>query len=74
MEYLAFGPRIVASFLNLVGIEAQNADHAAGNGVGRVLHGFPALLNDAEPIVKGHDAGEYEGRVFAEAQARGGLT
>ena len=54
---------------HLLALQAEDADHAAGRGVGGVLHRPAALLHDAQAGFEIHHAGEHQGRVFAEAQA-----
>ena len=57
------------SFCDLLALHAEDADHAAGRGVGGVLHRAATLLHDAQARFEIHHAGEHQGRVLAEAQA-----
>ena len=46
-------------------------DHAAGRGVGGLLHGRPAPLHQRQAVLEIHHAGEDHGRILAQAQAGG---
>ena len=50
-------------------VQGENADHAAGRGVGGRLHGLAARLHHAQPVGETQRVGERQRGVFAEAQA-----
>ena len=50
-------------------LQPQDADHAAGRGVGGVLHRGAALLHQAQAVFEIHHAGKDQRRVFAQAQS-----
>ena len=64
-------PGLCAEGLDLHPLQPQDADHAAGRGVGGLLHGCPALLHQRQAVLEIHHAGEDHGRILAQAQAGG---
>ena len=59
---------LVAECLDLDPFQAEDADHAAGRGVGGGLHSRPALLHQHQPGLEFHGSGKNHGRILAEAQ------
>ncbi len=66
--------RLSHSDSTLLPFHAENADHAARRGVGRVLHRATAFLHDAQSRLEIHYAGKYQRRVLTEAQAGRGCA
>ncbi len=73
MQHVA-PPRFVDELLDLIAVHAQHAHHAAGRGIGGVLHRLATDLNDAQAGIEIQRAGKNQGGVFAETQSGGGGT
>ena len=65
---------LFAKGLDLDPFQPEDAHHAAGRGVGGLLHGRAAPLHQHQPVLELHHAGEDHGRVFAQAQPGGRLA
>ena len=62
-------PGLLAERFNLNSIEPEDRDHAAGRGIGGLLHCGAALLHHHEALVEIHDAGKDHGSILAQAQS-----
>ena len=74
LQHLALLPAFIAQRLERLGVQPQNAGHAARRRVRSRLHGHGSLLNDLQPGGKVQHAREYDRVIFAETQPRRALT
>ena len=62
-------PGLLAEGFDLGPLQAEDRDHAAGRGIGGLLHCGAPLLHHHQALVEIHDAGEDHGGILAQAQS-----